>query len=362
MNAIAAAEFRLLVRNRLVAGCAVLFPFAFAAAFYLTRDPHRGGGSVAGVQVVTMAAMGTYVTATTTLATRRQTLYLKRLRAATIADRSIIAGLVAPLIAVNLAQIAIVLAILASTGAPANPALVIAAIAITQAMFTALALATAGFTASPEQAQYTTMPLFFTATAAAIWTQAPGANNLAALTRALPGGASTELIMTAWNGGSLSHVPLLLAPSLAWAALGILAARAFFRWEPRRYGPGPTAHRPELCARWPAPPPRPRSCRSSPSCSSPSAASVSSSSRCPLPTPQRNTFGQIICSARPRRRWWLSGTGALQGDEPTADGFSRAARARVPSRRPSHRRSTWSGVTFTSACAPDRCVLAPAPR
>ena len=234
MNAIAIAELRLLVRNRLVAGCAILFPCLFAAAFYLSRDTHSGGGSVAGVQVVAMAAMGTYVTATTTLATRRQTLYLKRMRGAAISDRSIIAGLMAPLIAVNIAQIAIVLGILAAHGAPSNPVLLIAAIVIAEAMFTGLALATAGFTASPEQAQYTTIPIFFAATAAAVLSQAPGFGDLTTLKRALPGGALTELIMTAWNGGSLSNVPLLLVPSLAWAALGVLAARRFFRWEPRR--------------------------------------------------------------------------------------------------------------------------------
>ena len=234
MNAIAIAEFRLLVRNRLVASCAILLPVVFGAALFLNRDTHLGGGAVAGVQVVAMAAMGTYVTATTTLATRRQTLYLKRMRGAAISDRSIITGLVAPLIAVNIAQIAVVLGILASHGAPANPALLIAAIVIAEAMFTGLAFATAGFTASPEQAQYTTIPIFFAATAAAILSQAPGFDDLTILKRCLPGGALTELIMTAWNGGSLSNLPLLLAPSLVWAALGVLAARTSFRWEPRR--------------------------------------------------------------------------------------------------------------------------------
>src|ERR1700722_7543168 len=120
MNAIAAAELRLLARNRLVAGCAILFPLAFGALLLFTRNTHQGGGSLAGMQVVVIVAMGTYITATTTLAARRQTLYLKRVRGAAISDRSIITGLVAPLIAVNVAQIAIVLGVLASTGAPAD--------------------------------------------------------------------------------------------------------------------------------------------------------------------------------------------------------------------------------------------------
>jgi ABC-2 type transport system permease protein len=234
MNAIASAELRMLVRNRVVAGGALLFPLVFGAFLYLTRDAHKGGGSVAGVQIVMMAAMGTYVTATTTLASRRQTLYLKRMRGASVSDLAIIAGLVSPLIAVNIVQLMIVLGVLASSGAPANPLLLIIAIAIAEAMFTGLALATAGFTSSPEHAQYTTTPVFLIATAAAIWYQVTGTESLIAVKRALPGGALAELVTTAWNGGALSEVPLLLAPSLVWAIVGLLAARALFRWEPRR--------------------------------------------------------------------------------------------------------------------------------
>ena len=234
MNAIAAAEFRLLARNRLVAGCALLFPLAFGIVLHLTGTTHQGGGSLAGMQIVVIVAMGTYITATTTLAARRQTLYLKRMRGAAVSDRSIITGLLSPVIAVNVLQIVIVLGILAPADAPADLPLLIVAIAIAEAMFAGLALATAGFSASPEHAQYTTMPVFFTATGAAIWVQTAGVGGLIAVKRALPGGALTELIMTAWSGGSLSQVPLLLASSLAWAVVGVLAARAFFRWEPRR--------------------------------------------------------------------------------------------------------------------------------
>lgn len=234
MNAIAAAEFRLLARNRLVAGCALLFPLAFGIVLHLSGTTHQGGGSLAGMQIVVIVAMGTYITATTTLAARRQTLYLKRMRGAAVSDRSIITGLLSPVIAVNVLQIVIVLGILAPADAPADLPLLIVAIAIAEAMFAGLALATAGFSASPEHAQYTTMPVFFTATGAAIWVQTAGVDGLIAVKRALPGGALTELIMTAWSGGSLSQVPLLLASSLAWAVVGVLAARAFFRWEPRR--------------------------------------------------------------------------------------------------------------------------------
>ena len=234
MNGIAAAELRMLARNRVVAGGALLFPLAFGAFLYLSRDAHKAGGSVAGVQIVMMTAMGTYVTATTTLASRRQTLYLKRMRGAAVSDASIIAGLVSPLVAVNVLQLAVVLGVLASTDTPANPLLLIIAIAIAEAMFTGLALATAGLSTSPEHAQYTTTPIFLVATASAVWYQATGTDGLIAVKRALPGGAFAELVTTAWNGGALSKVPLLLAASLAWAVIGVLAARSLFRWEPRR--------------------------------------------------------------------------------------------------------------------------------
>lgn len=233
MNAIAVAETKMLLRNRLVAGCALLLPLAFGVFLFVGRDTEKAGGALAGVQCVMRAAMGTYITATTTLAARRQTLYLKRMRGAAISDRSIIAGLLLPVVAVNIVQVAVVYGMLASKNAPTNPLLLIAAVLLAETMFAGLALATAGFSNSPEHAQYMTTPIFLVATATAVWFQAPTLGGPIAVKRALPGGAVAELISIAWNGGSLSSVPVLLAACLAWAIAGAWAAQAWFRWEPR---------------------------------------------------------------------------------------------------------------------------------
>ena len=234
MNAIAVAEAKMLLRNRLVAACAILLPLAFGVFLFASRDPHKPVGIVAGVQTVLMVAMGTYVAATTILASRCQTLFLKRMRGGTVSDRAIVAGILLPTVAVNLVQLGVVLGVLAATARPADPGLAAVAVLLAEAMFTALALATAGFSHSPEHAQYTTTPLFVTALAASIWFQAPSLGGPLAVKRALPGGAVAELVATAWNGGGLGSVPALLVPSLAWTVVGALVARRFFRWEPRR--------------------------------------------------------------------------------------------------------------------------------
>ncbi|GAA2023573.1 ABC transporter permease [Catenulispora yoronensis] len=236
MNAIAVAEAKMLLRNRLVTSCAILFPLAFGVFLFASRDPHKPSGDIAGVQAVLMIAMGTYVTATTTLAARRQTLFLKRMRGGTASDLEIIAGILLPVVLVSMAQIGVVFGVLGSSDPPANPLLLIVAILLSEAMFASLALTTAGFSNSPEHAQYTTAPIFLVSTGAAVWFQAKSLGGPNAVRRALPGGAMAELVSTAWNGngGSLVSVLSLLAPSLAWTLAGVLTARACFRWEPRR--------------------------------------------------------------------------------------------------------------------------------
>lgn len=236
MFSIATAELTMLVRNKLVAACAILIPLAFGALLLFNGDGLAGGGvsTIASLQIVIMIAMGVYVTVTTTLAARRQTLFLKRLRSGSVSDGSIILGLVGPVVLVSVVQIGIILAVLSAVAtAPVNALLLVVAVLATEIMFAGFALATAGVTNSPEHAQVTTLPIFFLVVGVTFWVTMTGMAELDWLKRVLPGGALPELVSLAWNGGDLSAVPMLLLPSLAWAALAAFAARAMFRWEPR---------------------------------------------------------------------------------------------------------------------------------
>jgi ABC-2 type transport system permease protein len=233
MLPIAIAELKMLLRNRLVALCALVIPLVFGAIF-LFNDVSGAAAAIASVQITAMAGLGVYVTATTTLAGRRQTLFLKRLRSGAIGDRSILAGLVLPIVLVNVVQIAAILAVLVVNGdtPPAQPALLVAALLGTEAMFVGFALATAGVTNSPEHAQFTTLPIFFATFGIAMWVGFTGFADLGWLKRVLPGGGTVDLISAAWSGQVGGVLPSALG-MLAWAFVALLAARAMFRWEPR---------------------------------------------------------------------------------------------------------------------------------
>ena len=236
MLPIAQAELRMLWRNKVVAACAILMPLAFAVLLIVMRDRFGGeGGTIAALQIIVMAGFGVYITATTTLAARRQTLLLKRLRSTAITDGAILGGLLLPVITLNVVQLLIVLTAMVATGEfPANGWLVALHVAVVELMFLALALATWGLTSTPEQAQITTMPVFILALGTAMWITLTGSGSQLAVQRALPGGASVEAIVGAWSGTVPGLQGLLLTlPTLAWALAGLLAAIRLFRWEPR---------------------------------------------------------------------------------------------------------------------------------
>lgn len=234
MFAIAISEFRMLIRNRLVAASAILIPLAFGVFFIFSGN--EGGTPVSAVIIIViMIAMGVYVTTTTTLAARRQTLFLKRLRSGVVSDPKIIVGLVAPIVLISIVQVtAILVALSVSTGpAPAQPLLVALGIVLAEIMFAGLALATAGVTNSPEHAQVTTLPVFFASMGAAFWVVFTGVEELAVVKRALPGGGIAELVLSGWSGLAIDNLAVLVLPSLAWAVAAVFVARVMFRWEPR---------------------------------------------------------------------------------------------------------------------------------
>ncbi|GAA3928808.1 ABC transporter permease [Actinomadura viridis] len=239
MLSIALSELIQIFRNRLVLVTSLIIPVAVSAFFiyrYEIFAEMASLGYIAGVLVFTVGAFGLYTTTVTTLAARRQTLFLKRLRSTAAGDTGILSGLLLPITLITLVQVTVLLTVLAAVaGMPSNAPLLAAAVLAMVIMMLGLGLATAGLTNSPEHAQVTTLPVSIGTIAVASWVGISGTEELALLKRLLPGGSATELAVNAWNGGvPVADSLILLAPSLAWVVVAIALASRLFRWEPRR--------------------------------------------------------------------------------------------------------------------------------
>jgi len=239
MLTIARSELAQMLRNRAVLITSLLMPVAASAFFVYSRETFAelySLGYIAAVIVFTIGAFTLYSTIVTTLAARRQTLFLKRLRSTAAGDPGILAGLVLPVTVISLVQVTVILGVFAavSTG-PADLPVVVLAIVATFVMMLGLGLATAGVTNSPEQAQVTTLPIALGTILVASWVGISGTESATWLKRLLPGGSATELVVEAWNVGvPFTQTLTLLAPTLAWVVLAVALASRMFRWEPRR--------------------------------------------------------------------------------------------------------------------------------
>ena len=239
MLTIAFSELVQIFRNRLVLVTSLILPVAISAFFIYRHEifAEVGGlGYIAAVVVFTVTAFGLYTTTVTTLASRRQNLFLKRLRSTAASDAGILSGLLLPITVITVVQVTAILAVFAGvTGSPANVPLLVAAVVATVAMMLGLGLATAGLTNSPEHAQVTTLPISIGTIAVASWVGISGTEELTMLKRLLPGGAATELVGDAWDGGvPVGDSLVLLAPTVAWVIVAVSLASRMFRWEPRR--------------------------------------------------------------------------------------------------------------------------------
>lgn len=234
--AIAGAELRMLVRNKAVAAIGVLMPLGTGlyAAFSTDRNP-GGSDAVAGLQALVMLGIGVYATATTTLASRRKDLFLKRLRSGALPDAAILVGLLTPLMLVGVLQIAIIFGVLATAteDVPDNLALLVFGVAAAAMMCLGAAMATSAVTISAEQAQVTSVPFLLALLAGGIWVSSTGLDQDIWLKRLAPGGAVSEVVSGAWAGMAWSEaIPGMLA-LLAWATAGTALGLRHFRWEPR---------------------------------------------------------------------------------------------------------------------------------
>lgn len=239
MVPIAHSELIQIVRNRAVLLTGLVMPVAASAFFLFNRDTFERIGSlgyIAAVVIITIAAFSLYATTVTTLAARRQDLFLKRMRSTAAADPTILTGLVLPISVISVVQVTVILVVFAAaSGAPDNAALLAVAVVATFVMMLALGLATAGVTDSPEQAQVTSLPLSLGVVVVTSWVGITGTTDLTWLKRVLPGGSAAELVVHAWNGGvALTDSLTLLAPTLSWVVVAIVLATRMFRWEPRR--------------------------------------------------------------------------------------------------------------------------------
>lgn len=239
MLTIARGELIQIFRNRLVLVTALVLPAALSTFFITKHDVFTGVGSlgyIATLALFFVAGIGLYTTSVTTLASRRQNLFLKRLRSTAAGDAGILGGLLLPITVLSVVQIAVILGALAAvTSTPADPLLLVAAVVSVVAMMLALGLATAGLTNSPEHAQVTTLPVSVGVLAVAGWVGVTGTGDLTLLKRLLPGGSATELVLNAWNGGvPLVDSLVLFGPTVAWVVVAVALAMRLFRWEPRR--------------------------------------------------------------------------------------------------------------------------------
>ncbi|MCI2420662.1 ABC transporter permease [Saccharopolyspora sp. K220] len=234
--ALSRAEAKLLLRNKTVATSATLLPMLMG--FFLAHSvPENAGAPVwsttLSLQLLMVLGFTVYFTVTAALTSRREDLYLKRLRSGEPSESAILTGLLAPVVVLGIVQAVAVLVIAAVLGAPvvANPLLLAVAMLVGTALCVAAGAATSGRTSTAEQAQITTLPWFFVLIGGAMWMSMSA--EVTPIMLAVPGGAFADLVRRSMSGeDALGALPALGA-LLAWTVLLTILSRAWFRWEPR---------------------------------------------------------------------------------------------------------------------------------
>ncbi|HST99162.1 MAG TPA: ABC transporter permease [Geodermatophilus sp.] len=250
VGALAAAETRLLARNRTAVVNSVLMPLLLVGFVAVV-----GGDGLLGADLLVAAAgftlvFLTYYNLVTTYVARREDLVLQRLRTGELSDGQVLLATAVPTLLVTAVQIGLVAAGVAVLGrwtAPVDPVLPVLAVLLGATVMVLLATASTVFTRTPESAQITTLPVVMGATALSglFFPLNVLPEELATVARLLPLTPVIELAQLGvdgrtWDGEVVAGAGLWwaalgpLGTLLAWTAIAALATARWFRWSPRR--------------------------------------------------------------------------------------------------------------------------------
>ncbi len=255
MTSLAWSEALLLRRNPLAVLIAVGLPIFVVLALQSSAEVMAVVGPDAGTAILTTIAavslnLFVYYNLVSSLVARREELVLKRLRTGEATDLQILTGTAIPAVVIAWGQAvlaAVTSALLVGLPLPVNPLLVLLALVLGAAVFVLLAAATTALTRSVEMAQLTTLPFLVVPLnfSGLYFPLSELPEGLDQLSRLLPLTPVVELLRLGLSGttpdGSTVSLAGSFAPAvqpvlvlLAWVAVGGLATRRWFRWEPRR--------------------------------------------------------------------------------------------------------------------------------
>ncbi|WP_214409270.1 ABC transporter permease [Sphaerisporangium fuscum] len=266
MTAYTLSHFRLTQtlfwRTPVSVGVALGFPILFGGLMPLLVGGGARGGAPVGVAIVTgviVMGMGTlgFMTLVESFVMKRQLLIFKRLRGTELPDLAIFGGEILTVVSIGLLQLAAIVGLAKvahGVDLPADPALLVVTVVLGLAVFAAMAVAVSGRIPAQGATAVVSLPFLLLTI---------GLSGFAYPTSAFPGwlravssllpfqrvaeGVSTAYLGRDYVGHAGSAVPpkvgvlsgfLLMWPGwlvlAAWLVLSLLAAKRWFRWEPRR--------------------------------------------------------------------------------------------------------------------------------
>jgi ABC-2 type transport system permease protein len=236
-------DLALLWRNRTALFTVIGLPLLFATVLYSVKGQKSAGIDSAlyvGTGYLTyFLVFSVFMNLVTVFTARREDLTLKRLRSGPLSDAELMGGSALTAGALYLTQAALLLVVMGTTLGgrfPADLPMLLVGLLLGIPVFALLAFAVSGLTPNADMAQLTVLPLVFACMiGSGVMFPLDGAPEAVRDTaRLLPLSPLVEITRDAYFGdGSVGSYARALGVFALWAALGLWAARRWFRWEPR---------------------------------------------------------------------------------------------------------------------------------